>query len=158
VVEPKTNSQQLVNTESTDSQRIFNQNEAVDYSNKATVDISGDSQQELAMGGGVSVETDEFTEVNSTELSHTDEQFDDDYFQAVDGEEPASVAVDASTVEVAFLPSGEPLKVGSRVNWSKCPAHCEHFSPFEIMSIDGDYAKLDLFAKPVLLVELELAT
>jgi len=158
VVEPKTNSQQLVNTESTDSQRIFNQNEAVDYSNKATVDISGDSQQELAMGGGVSVETDEFTEVNSTELSHTDEQFDDDYFQAVEGEEPASVAVDASTVEVAFLPSGEPLKVGSRVNWSKCPAHCEHFSPFEIMSIDGDYAKLDLFAKPVLLVELELAT
>jgi hypothetical protein len=158
VVEQKTNSQQLVNTESTDSQRIFNQNEAVDYSNKATVDISGDSQQELAMGGGVSVETDEFTEVNSTELSHTDEQFDDDYFQAVDGEEPASAAVDASTVEVAFLPSGEPLKVGSRVNWSKCPAHCEHFSPFEIMSIDGDYAKLDLFAKPVLLVELELAT
>jgi hypothetical protein len=50
------------------------------------------------------------------------------------------------------------FKVGDRVYWSECPAHCEHFSPFEIMSIDGDYAKLDLFAKLVPLVELQLAT
>jgi hypothetical protein len=46
------------------------------------------------------------------------------------------------------------LKVGNRVYWSKCPAHCEELAPFEITAIDGDYAKLDLFPKPVLLVEL----
>ncbi len=46
------------------------------------------------------------------------------------------------------------LKVGDRVTWENCPAHCERFSPFEIMLIDGNYAKLDLFEKPVLLAEL----
>jgi hypothetical protein len=50
-----------------------------------------------------------------------------------------------------------PLKVGDRVHWSKCPGHCESFSPFEITGIEGDYAKLDLFAKPVLLAQLRLA-
>jgi hypothetical protein len=44
--------------------------------------------------------------------------------------------------------------VGERVYWSKCPAHCEQFAPFEITAIDSDYAKLDLFEKPVLLTEL----
>jgi hypothetical protein len=46
------------------------------------------------------------------------------------------------------------FNVGDRVNWSKCPAHCEQFAPFVITAIDGDYAKLDLFEKPVLLTEL----
>jgi hypothetical protein len=50
------------------------------------------------------------------------------------------------------------LKVGDRVNWSECPAHCESFSPFVIDEIQGSYAKLDLFAKLVPLVELQLAT
>jgi len=50
------------------------------------------------------------------------------------------------------------LKVGDRVNWSECPTHCESFSPFVIDEIEGDYAKLDLFAKLVPLVELQLAT
>jgi len=49
---------------------------------------------------------------------------------------------------------GTVLKIGDRVYWSKCPAHCEQFAPFEITAIDGDYAKLDLFEKPVLLTEL----
>jgi hypothetical protein len=50
-----------------------------------------------------------------------------------------------------------PLSVGDRVHWSECPSHCESFSPFEITEIEGDYAKLDLFAKPVLLAQLRLA-
>jgi hypothetical protein len=50
-----------------------------------------------------------------------------------------------------------PLSVGDRVYWSECPSHCESFSPFEITGIEGDYAKLDLFAKPVLLAQLRLA-
>jgi hypothetical protein len=49
------------------------------------------------------------------------------------------------------------FKVGDRVYWVECPAHCESLAPFEIMTIDGDYAKLDLFAKLVPLTELELA-
>jgi hypothetical protein len=49
---------------------------------------------------------------------------------------------------------GTVLKIGDRVYWSQCPAHCEQFAPFEITAIDGDYAKLDLFEKPVLLTEL----
>jgi hypothetical protein len=44
--------------------------------------------------------------------------------------------------------------VGDRVYWANCPGHCEQFAPFEITAIDGDYAKLDLFEKPVLLAEL----
>ncbi|NEQ20161.1 MAG: DUF3987 domain-containing protein [Microcoleus sp. SIO2G3] len=49
---------------------------------------------------------------------------------------------------------GNVLKIGDRVYWSQCPAHCEQFAPFEITAIDGDYAKLDLFEKPVLLTQL----
>jgi hypothetical protein len=56
---------------------------------------------------------------------------------------------------VVQQPVGEPLKVGDSVKWSRCPAHCERFSPFEITLIDGDYAKLDLFPNLVPLVELE---
>jgi hypothetical protein len=46
------------------------------------------------------------------------------------------------------------FQVGDFVHWSKCPAHCEQFAPFEITAIDGDEAKLDMFENPVLLVEL----
>lgn len=51
----------------------------------------------------------------------------------------------------------QALEVGDMVFWSECPAHCSSFAPFEIVSIDGDYAKLDLFAKLVLLTQLSRA-
>ena len=54
--------------------------------------------------------------------------------------------------------SKRSFSVGDRVNWSNCPAHCEKFAPFEITSLDGDYAKLDLFSKPVPLAELSVCT
>ena len=61
-------------------------------------------------------------------------------------------------VEVVKIVQGDcSFKVGDRVNWSNCPAHCEQFAPFEITAINGDYAKLDLFEKPVLLSEIEKA-
>jgi hypothetical protein len=160
VVKEKTNSQQLLNTESTDSQHIFDPNQAVDDSKPAPVDISGDRQQLLAMGGGVSVKPDEFTEVNTTELSHTHsdeltyeelaQSEEDDELLTEEKDEPAEL-----TVEAVQLPADEALKVGDRVNWSNCPAHCENLAPFEIMEVHGDYAKLDLFSKRVPLAELE---
>lgn len=62
-------------------------------------------------------------------------------------ENPCSVV----DVAVATPPVATPqaLKVGDMVSWSECPAHCSSLAPFEIMAIDGDYAKLDLFEKPV---------
>jgi hypothetical protein len=50
------------------------------------------------------------------------------------------------------------FRVGDRVFWENCPSCCEELAPFEITSIDGDYAKLDLINKPVPLAELTLAT
>jgi hypothetical protein len=61
------------------------------------------------------------------------------------------VEVDRTKVD-----SKRSFSVGDRVNWSNCPAHCEKFAPFEITSLDGDYAKLDLFSKPVPLAELSI--
>jgi hypothetical protein len=58
-------------------------------------------------------------------------------------------------IKEAELNSRE-FQISDRVYWSKCPAHCQQFAPFEITAIDGDHAKLDLFEKPVLLAELEL--
>jgi hypothetical protein len=86
------------------------------------------------------------TPVEQTVSTSVDEAKAPSRFTTSDESAPAQATAD------------EPLKVGDRVYWSECPAHCEHFSPFEIMSIDGDEAKLHLFAKPVLLAELELAT
>jgi hypothetical protein len=48
----------------------------------------------------------------------------------------------------------QELKVGDWVKWDECPAHCSSFAPFQITSIDGDYARLDLIDKPVRLSEL----
>jgi hypothetical protein len=50
------------------------------------------------------------------------------------------------------------FRVGDRVFWENCPSCCEELAPFEITSIDGDYAKLDLINKLVPLAELTLAT
>jgi hypothetical protein len=78
--------------------------------------------------------------------------------QATDRE--SSVSFDTSQCHQTEIRQNQPkaegdsLKVGDRVNWENCPAHCERFAPFEIMSLDGDYAKLDLFEKPVRLAEL----
>jgi hypothetical protein len=49
------------------------------------------------------------------------------------------------------------LIVGDRVIWDECPAHCQSFAPFLVMEIDGDYVKLDLFPKRVLISELRRA-
>ena len=48
----------------------------------------------------------------------------------------------------------DPFKVGSRVYWTNCPVCCGKFGPFEIMWIEGEYAKLDLFPDLVPLKEL----
>jgi hypothetical protein len=48
----------------------------------------------------------------------------------------------------------DPFKAGDRVLWTNCPTYCEKLAPFEIMWIDGEYAKLDLFPKLVPLSEL----
>jgi hypothetical protein len=69
-------------------------------------------------------------------------------------EPPATV--DPSVTET--VAEVDRLKVGDRVIWDNCPSHCEQFAPFEITAIDGDYAKLDLFEKPVLLTELHMAS
>lgn len=49
------------------------------------------------------------------------------------------------------------LRVGDLVIWDECPAHCQSFAPFLVMEIDGDYVKLDLFPKRVLISELRRA-
>jgi hypothetical protein len=48
----------------------------------------------------------------------------------------------------------DPFKEGERVYWMNCPTYCEELGPFEIMWIDGEYAKLDMFPKLVPLSEL----
>ena len=50
------------------------------------------------------------------------------------------------------------FKVGDLVIWDNCPCYCEQLAPFEITAIDGNYAHLDLFEKPVLLAELHMAS
>jgi hypothetical protein len=46
------------------------------------------------------------------------------------------------------------FKAGDRAHWVNCPTSCEELSPFAIMWIEGEYAKLDLFPKLVPLKEL----
>jgi hypothetical protein len=48
----------------------------------------------------------------------------------------------------------DEFMVGDLVIWLKCPAHCANLAPWEIIAIDDDYAKLDLFEKPVPISEL----
>ncbi len=50
------------------------------------------------------------------------------------------------------------LQVGDRVIWDNCPAHCASCNPWIITAINGDFAKLNLFNKPVPLSELRRAT
>lgn len=48
----------------------------------------------------------------------------------------------------------DQFKAGDRAHWVNCPTYCEEFGPFEIMWIEGEYAKLDLFPISVPLSEL----
>ena len=71
--------------------------------------------------------------------------------------EPPEAALTPAAVEPPEAALGAEVarvKVGERVYWSNCPAHCEELAPFEIMWIDGEYAKLDLFPTLVPLSEL----
>jgi hypothetical protein len=52
------------------------------------------------------------------------------------------------------VPLDQALAVGDRVWWSQCPGHCAWANPFQILSIDGDTATIDLYAHPVRLCEL----
>jgi hypothetical protein len=67
-------------------------------------------------------------------------------------------ATDLVRVKQVINQATEVFKVGAYVHWTECPAHCENFAPFEITAIEGQYAKLDLFAHLVPLSELCLAT
>jgi len=58
----------------------------------------------------------------------------------------------------SLSPKPTQFRVSDRVFWENCPSYCEELAPFEITAIDGDYANLDLFSKPVPLAELKLAT
>jgi hypothetical protein len=69
----------------------------------------------------------------------------------------AEVAQPKETAEVLKVGVKRSYSVGDRVYWDNCPPYCERFAPFEITSIDGDYAKLDLINKPVSLAQLRLA-
>jgi hypothetical protein len=52
------------------------------------------------------------------------------------------------------VPVDRPLAVGDSVWWSQCPGYCAWANPFQILSIDGDTAMIDLYAHPVRLSEL----
>jgi hypothetical protein len=66
-------------------------------------------------------------------------------------------ATDLVRIKQLTTQVSEEFRVGAYVHWTECPAHCENFSPFEIMAIEGQYAKLDLFAHLVPLSELRKA-
>ncbi len=55
-------------------------------------------------------------------------------------------------------PKEQVIEVGDMVFWSECPAHCSSFAPFQVMSIEDCYAKLDLGEKPVPVTELSRAS
>ncbi len=177
VVEQKTNSQQIVNNESPDSQRRFDQNEAVDYSIPEQMDISGDSQQLLATGGGVSLSTDEFTELNADELSHTQPVEEAalqvaillemcQSWEEIEGV-TESVQLEAKTEAWCLLPAKEQsriralkeitncqlIKVGDRVFVESCP-HTDGMGPYLVLEIQGQFAQIEMFAEPVRLADL----
>jgi hypothetical protein len=182
VVEPKTNSQQIVNNESPDSQRRFDQKADVDYSTPEQMDVSEDSQQLLATGGGVSLSTDEFTELNADELSHTQPVEEAvtltpglqlatllEMCESWEQVEAVTEAVepDAKTEAWSLLPSEEQsriralkkmtncqlLNVGDRVFVESCP-HTDAMGPYEVLGLEGEFAQVEMFAEPVRLADL----
>ena len=47
-------------------------------------------------------------------------------------------------------------QVGDKVIWTNCHAHLNSWQPFVVSGIEGDYARLDFYAHPVPLNELEI--
>jgi len=47
-------------------------------------------------------------------------------------------------------------QVGDKVIWTNCHAHLSSWQPFVVSGIEGDYARLDFYAHPVPLNELEV--
>jgi hypothetical protein len=96
--------------------------------------------------------------VGSTDLSNTsvvDEQILEEECTEVAIAQTPEVFAASEVKKVSPITEGSlAIGIGDRVIWENCPACCEDLSPFEIMSIDGQYAKLDLFEKPVLLKDL----
>ncbi len=66
---------------------------------------------------------------------------------------PQSGDVTDPPTPVAQVPE-VAIEVGDRVLWHECPAHCASLAPFEVMAIEDDCAKLDLFSKLVPLSQL----
>jgi len=58
---------------------------------------------------------------------------------------------------LVLLPTDEPLKVGERMLWDNCPAHCASWNPFTIIRIEDDMAWLDVYERPLPLSELRRA-
>lgn len=72
---------------------------------------------------------------------------------------PAAIAPGLGSAPAAHVPSpkSEPLKVGSRIIWDNCPAHCASWNPFTIIRINDCMAWLDVYERPVPLSELRRA-
>lgn len=62
----------------------------------------------------------------------------------------------SATASNPAVPLATPFKVGSRVQWDNCPAHCAWANPFTITAIECDAAWLDLYSAPVPLSHLKL--
>ena len=67
------------------------------------------------------------------------------------------LVVAPSADDLSPSPTDEPLKVGSRVIWDNCPAHCASWNPFTIIRIEDGMAWLDIYEKPVPLSDLRRA-
>lgn len=48
------------------------------------------------------------------------------------------------------------FKVSDRVFWDNCPSHCAFLNPFNIQTIEGDFARLDCIVNLIPLTELRL--
>jgi predicted P-loop ATPase len=101
----------------------------------STLNEATQAKQEKSLEKGGSVEPQESSNADEIEVSPTDPPLEQFATQADD----------------------DQFEVGDKVFWCECPVGCESLAPFQIMSIDGDYAKLDLFAKLARLAELRRA-
>lgn len=77
-------------------------------------------------------------------------------FQAIAQQNSQAVRQQEVQIETAAL--SEEFHLGDRVWWSRCPGHCAWANPFTIRAIEGEMARIDLYAPPVPLSELRLYT
>lgn len=68
--------------------------------------------------------------------------------------EPATLMTDTPAPDKSPTPN-EPLKVGDKVWWDNCPGHCSWTNPFTITRIYSAMAWLDIYSKPVPVLELK---